>query len=101
MTPEIWRLHAVADDTLLGELRVHERDWPWVHAKFEPAPAFAPLRPLFDEEARLVEADGPVEVWEAVYDRVRAAVRLADPDGVCPAEFILHVEGDDAWWRHT
>jgi hypothetical protein len=38
-------------------------------------------------------------VWEAAYDRIRQAVRLLAPDGRPVAEFLLHIDGDDAWWR--
>jgi hypothetical protein len=101
MPPEIWRLHAADDDAVLGELTVYERDFPWLNAKLAAAPAFAPLRPLFDEEARLAGSDEHVDAWEAAYDRVRAATRLARPDGSRVPEFLLHISGDEAWWRYS
>jgi hypothetical protein len=101
MQPEVWRLYAADDDALLAELTVHERDFPWIAARLAPTPAFTPLRPLFDEEARLVQAMESTSAWESAYDRVRAAVSLAGPDGVRVPEFLLHIEGDEAWWRYS
>ena len=101
---EIWRLHAAADDALLGRLTVYERDFPWVSAKLAATPAFEPLRPLFQQEVRLarrLEDDEDAGTWEDAYERVRAAVRLVAPDGVPVPEFLLHVDGDEAWWRYS
>jgi hypothetical protein len=63
-----------------------------------PRPGFEPLRPLFVEEQALAE-DEPDDAWEDAYDRIRAAVELRYPDGGSVPEFILHIDGDDAWWR--
>jgi hypothetical protein len=43
--------------------------------------------------------DDDDDAWEAAYDRVRAAVSLIAPDGQAVPEFLLHIEGQDAWWR--
>ncbi|MEU7901927.1 hypothetical protein [Actinoplanes sp. NPDC049118] len=96
-----WRLHAVADDALLGEMTIYEYDFPWLYAKLAAAPAFAPLRPLFVEEARLARSDDFGDAWEAAYARVRAAAYLVDPDGTRVPEFLLHIDGDEAWWRYS
>jgi hypothetical protein len=63
-------------------------------------PAFETVRGLFEDEVRLLNAEQ--EDWEA-FDRadaaIHAAVQLVDPDGTPVPEFIVHVEGDDVWWR--
>ena len=37
--------------------------------------------------------------WEAAYRRIRDVVRLLAPDGRPVPEFLLHIEGEDVWWR--
>ncbi len=44
------------------------------------------------------EDDEPWAAWEAAYDEVRRAVSLSSPTGPVP-EFLLHIEGDQAWFR--
>ncbi|MFY1652087.1 hypothetical protein ACN27J_14465 [Solwaraspora sp. WMMB762] len=90
------------DGVLLAELAVTDGDFPWLYATLRPTEAFAPLRPIFDAELRAmrVTEDGPDDgAWERAYQQVRAAVVLIDPDGAAVPEFLLHVEGDEAWWR--
>ena len=57
-------------------------------------------RPLFDNELqRLDFLDEEPEQWEAAYRRVREMVCLLTPDGRPVPEFLLHIEGENAWWR--
>jgi hypothetical protein len=57
-------------------------------------------QPLFEDELRQLDhLDEDAAPWEAAYDRIRQAVRLLAPDGRPAAEFLLHIDGDDAWWR--
>ncbi len=94
----VWQL--VRGDELLAELVVTGGDFPWLNAKVRPAVAFAEVRPLFDEELRRLEfLDDELEQWEAAYRSIREVVRLLAPDGRPVPEFLLHIEGDDAWWR--
>jgi hypothetical protein len=93
-----WRL--VRGDELLAELAVTGEDWPWLYADVRPAAAFAQVRPLFDDEARRADhMDDDPDAWEAAYHRIRHAVRLLAPDGRPVPEFLLHIDGDEAWWR--
>ncbi|MDG4772935.1 hypothetical protein [Solwaraspora sp. WMMD792] len=90
------------DGVLLADLAVTDGDFPWLYATLRPTEAFASLRPIFDAELRAMRVveDGPDDgAWERAYQQVRAAVVLIDPDGVAVPEFLLHVEGDEAWWR--
>ena len=94
----VWRL--MRDGELLAELVVTGGDFPWLNARVRPAPGFERIRPPFAQELRALEhMDDDPGSWEAAYDRIRAAVSLLYPDGRPVPEFLLHVEGDDAWWR--
>jgi hypothetical protein len=93
---ETWWLYRGGE--LIAELEVTERDFPWLYARLHPRPGFEELRPLFAEEQRLAESEDD-DAWQGAYDRVRAAVELRYPDGRAVPEFLLHVDGDDAWWR--
>lgn len=93
-----WQL--VRGDELVAELVVTGGDFPWPNAKVRPAAGFAEVRPLFDEELRQLELlDEDPEPWETAYRRIREAVRLLAPDGRPVPEFLLHIQGADAWWR--
>jgi hypothetical protein len=95
---QVWRLYR--GDELVAELVVTGADFPWLNATVRATPAFDELRPLFLEELRLLDRlDPDAEAWEAVYDRVRQEVSLERPDGFAVPEFLLHVDGEDAWWR--
>ncbi|MFI9815914.1 hypothetical protein [Saccharothrix variisporea] len=98
----VWRLQR--GDELLGEVLVEDGDFPWLSGRFRPQPAFAEVKPLFDEELALTEALADsdsaedVEAWERVYERIAGALTLVAPHGPVP-EFLLHVQGDEAWFR--
>lgn len=65
-----------------------------------PAAGFADIRPLFEDElGRLEFLDDEPQQWEAAYRRIREMVCLLAPDGRLVPEFLLHIEGEDAWWR--
>jgi hypothetical protein len=93
-----WRLYH--DQELLGQLVVTDADFPWLSARFQAAPAFEKVRPLFEEELRLLDTiDDDLDAWEAAYGQVRDAVSLAAADGRRVPEFLLHIQGENAWWR--
>ena len=99
-TGETWRLRR--DGEVVGELVVHEMDQPFLIATFLAKPGFEEVRPLFrDSLAKLEDAEKRDEwdEWESAYRRIRAAVQLEAPDGRLMPEFILHIDGDKAWWR--
>jgi hypothetical protein len=94
----VWHLRR--GDQLVAELVVTGGDFPWLSATVRATPAFDELRPLFAEELRLLDRlDQDVEAWEAAYDRIRQEVILERPDGFAVPEFLLHIDGQDAWWR--
>ncbi|MEV0716800.1 hypothetical protein [Asanoa sp. NPDC050611] len=93
----VWTLHRRDGGELLADLVVTDGDFPWLNARVEARAGLAEFRPLFAAELRLMEdAD---EAWERAYDAIRAAVTLRYPDGREVPEFLLHLDGDDAWWR--
>ncbi|MGW3353288.1 hypothetical protein ACWDA3_59230 [Nonomuraea rubra] len=94
---ETWRV--LCGDELCGEIVVDDMDMPWVHGSFVAGPAFAKAKPLFDRELELLEQDdADPAAWEAAYDQVAEAVSLVSPHGPV-AGFLLHIEGDRAWFR--
>ncbi|MFE7479899.1 hypothetical protein [Streptomyces sp. NPDC057552] len=100
----IWRLRRGAE--LVGEIAVDGADFPWLHGRFLPGPAFDPaVRQLFDRELALLErleedeSDESAEAWERAYAEVNRTLALAGPEGAAVAEFLLHIRGDRAWFR--
>jgi len=71
------------DGRLVAELHDPSPDWPWTNARVRPGPAWEEAQPLFADD------DGVLP----------GAVTLTDPDGQQVADFLLHVDGDTAWWR--
>ncbi|MFG2774878.1 hypothetical protein [Streptomyces sp. NPDC048350] len=100
----LWRARTAAG--LVGEITVTGGDFPWLHGHFTPGPAYDTVKDLFVRELALLEPilEGPddhaaAEAWESAYDAVRSAVTLESPDGVSVPEFLLHIEGPEAWFR--
>jgi hypothetical protein len=88
-----WRLYA--GDELVADLVVTGLDDPWLYARVEAQPGLARFRPLF--EAELQGEDGNLGDPRLV--ELRRELRLRKPDGQTVAAFMLHVDGDEAWWR--
>ena len=86
---------------LLGTLRYYESNFPWTNCKFEPTEAFQAVKSLFDEEIELLEKDD-IENWEIAYDRINdlslELINLEDENII--GEFLIHIEGDEAWFRY-
>jgi hypothetical protein len=85
---------------LLGVLSYVGTDMPMFIYRFEPTLRFSEVQPLFDEELRLLNAD-EMDAWESAYDKINALGLTLEPtDGGPPIrEFILHIEGREAWFR--
>jgi hypothetical protein len=98
----VWQVRS--GDQRVGEILIDEADFPWLSGGFTPGPAFDTVRDLFARELELVrrlaerDDDEIVDEWERAYDEIRARVSLSSPDGPVP-EFLLHIEGDHAWFR--
>lgn len=101
MRQEGWRL--MRGETLLGTLSLDGVNQPFFMTTFEPTDEFGAIRPLFDEELRLAEAeDADWESVEPAYERIRSLdLRLAPLDGGEDiTDFLLHIRGDEAWFRY-
>lgn len=86
-----------------GVITVREIDQPWLWGTWTPTADFAPLTPLFERQLVVTRADNwddaGVAELEAVHAEIRQAVELHYPDGRIVPEFLLHIEGDEAWFR--
>lgn len=102
MTENIWKLkHA---DELIGEIHITDSDFPWLCGTFVASPGFAHFKPLFDRELELMESDNPgaedaMDSWEKTYELINNALTLIDAEGMPVAEFLLHIQNGDAWFR--
>ncbi|MFC4056794.1 hypothetical protein ACFOWE_00660 [Planomonospora corallina] len=96
----VWRLRHRGEPA--GEIRVDDLDFPWMYGRFTPLPGFAAVAPLFAEDLALVEADDDFDgdAWEAVHERLDEHLTLVSPSGEPVAAFILHVDGERAWFRY-
>ncbi|MFB7656861.1 MULTISPECIES: hypothetical protein [unclassified Streptomyces] len=102
---EIWQVRSrdageAEEGALVGEILIDDADFPWLSGRFRPGPAHAAVQDLFARELALAERDdaGHWAEWEEVYAEIERRVRLLSPDGPV-AEFLLHIEGDRAWFR--
>ncbi len=93
--------HLKQKGKLLGTLRYYEANFPWINCKFEPTEAFQAVKWLFDEEIELLEKDD-IENWEIAYNRINdlslELINLEDENIM--GEFLIHIEGDEAWFRY-
>jgi hypothetical protein len=95
---QVWQL--LRGEEVVAELVVDGGDFPWLNARVQAAPGFEEIRPLFEEELRLLDnIDENVQAWEAAYENIRRTVHLRYPEGRQVPEFLLHIRGEDAWWR--
>ena len=85
---------------LIGRIVRRTADFPFIFGSFEATPDFAAHAPLFAEELRLMNEDR-MDEWELAYDRIDdLGLRLIPTDGSEQIEeLILHIEGDEAWFR--
>ena len=94
-----WDLVA-ADGTLLGHLVQSDAEMFWTHCRFTPTEAFARVAPLFAATLAHLGAD-EMEQLAAAYEHV-AALRLElrpAPGSSAIGEFLLHIDGEIAWFR--
>jgi hypothetical protein len=92
-----WQL--LRGDRVIAHLIVYGGDFPWLNARVLPKEGFEEVHPIFEDELRLLDDEDNIERWEGAYYSVRAEVKLAAPDGHLVPEFLLHIDGSEAWWR--
>ena len=95
-------LHLKQGEKLLGILRSYDTDFPWVNCKFEATPSFNDIRPLFDQELRLLDAD-QMDDWETAYERIKSlSLKLFNTSDMKNIdEFLLHIRENEAWFFAT
>ncbi len=87
-------------EELTGTIEIAERDFPWLTGRWIPTARFDEVATLFARELALSDDDDDADEWEQVYREIwRAGVRLRYPDGRVVPEFLLHIDGDTAWFR--
>ena len=95
-----WELYGKS--TFYGRLHLDHIDQPWFHCRFEPTEAFQEVQPLFEEEIRLLNSSGKIDEWERSYetiDQLQLELRSTAEHSVI-TDFLLHIEGDSAWFRY-
>ena len=86
-------------------LRDHSQDdFPWCGGVFCPSEHFAEVRPLFDEELRLLNDSTDDSQWgdfDAVWDQIRQpGLRIVREDGSLHTDDpLIHIDGSKTWWR--
>jgi hypothetical protein len=97
---KVWRL--LRGDVVVADFTVREADFPWLNADVTRHEGFADVADLFAEDIRAldrVDEDGGMEALDSAVARIQQETRLTYPDGRAVPEFLLHIEGDEAWWR--
>jgi hypothetical protein len=99
----LWR-----GDVLLGTFTLASLPWgdmAWLGFAFKPEPAFEEIRPLFDEELRLLNEEWGIRdlsaehnaVWEQIE---QIGLTLVEEHGWVISDFMLHVDRENnAWFR--
>ncbi|MGO1078366.1 hypothetical protein [Inquilinus sp. CA228] len=90
----------VQGGTVLGTLRWTHSDFPFDYCRFEPAPAFSAVEPLFAASLQALKADDGSQ-FEQAYERIEAlGLALVSPDGAERIDaFLLNIDGEQAWFR--
>src|SRR5688500_13083229 len=97
------RIRVVRNGVMLGTLTRTGSDMPWWQGEFDPAPGFESIRPMFDRERELLEADEDMDAWGLAWDELAVGMVLEPLDGRATiTEFLLHIEADgrQASWRY-
>lgn len=83
----------------IGTLLESHQDFPWSHGVFEANKAYSEVEELFKEEVRLLETDEAA--WNSLWDEIshRGLHLEAIPGGEKTESPLLHISGNEAWWR--
>ncbi len=94
-----WKLQL--GDEILGILTDGVSDMPLEFCEFAPNPSFAPYQALFEEELALLNSDR-MDLWERAYSEIeslRLVLKPFDLETEPITKFILHIDGNKAWFR--
>ena len=88
-------------DETLARIVVHGIDQPWFLGRFEPLGGFEVVRGRFERELHVLEQKDWA-AFEELWAELRGlGVTLERPrTGEVAGEFLLHIEGEDAWFRY-
>lgn len=87
------------DSLPLGRLVSIGLDQPWQHCSFVPTSSFSEIEHLFRQELKLLNEDR-MEEWETVCEAIDSLnLVLRTEGGEEFREFLLHIDGDEAWFR--
>lgn len=96
-----WELRRGAE--VLGRLVAYAWDYPWLDCDFEPTPAFAEYRTVFDDDLSLLSApDSDPDAWEAAYDKIAGLGLVFVPVDARAEQLradLLDAEDDRPWLR--
>ena len=89
-------------NALLGSLDRCSPGWPWTTCRFQAAPEFRAVQPLFAEELRLFDRDdfNPGK-WKSAYQKIAELGLVLWPCGDAQplTDFQLHIRDDEGWLR--
>ena len=94
-----WKLKL--DNEILGVLTDGSPDMPFMFCKFVASAPFSKYQALFAKELELLNSD-QMALWEQIYSEINALGLALEPnDGTSEliTEFILHIDGNKAWFR--
>ena len=98
MEDAVWTL--LHRGEVVADLHVTGGDFPWMQAQVKRRSGFSAVEDLFETEVRLLEeSDVDEDAWTAAYEAIRRETQLVDASGEPVPEYLLHIDGDDAWWR--
>jgi hypothetical protein len=83
-------------DVLLGTVVEERPEFPWTVGSFVPTPHFEEVRPLFDEEMRLLQQKN-YGAWHLAWAKIaEPGLRLEplDIDDVMITNFLIHIVGN-------
>ncbi len=94
------------ENTIFGQLTLEEVDQPWFMCSFKRDPAFTQIAPLFELVQKQLNAPKihfpENSSWDNIYEEIEklglVLVAMA-PEEDTFDEFLLHIQGDKAWFR--
>jgi hypothetical protein len=97
--PDSWTLKK--DGRALATLRLTNTDQPFFYCALSREAAFAEYEALFASLQELVKNDDFRELENRLQAIVKKGFTLEPGDGGQPIrEFLLHIDGDVAWFRY-
>lgn len=99
----VWRL--LRGEEPIGEIHVTHDDFPWLNGRFVALDGFGDVQALFEDELALADSadesgdESDEQAWQSAYRRITGTLTLVAPDGTPAAEFLLHIDGANAWFR--